>query len=77
MMKELLKPMTASSGLMGGEADDSGAGGTLGEFATECLGRALSEQGGFGIARSILGDLAHSGNSSAGTQVTKNLHNNT
>lgn len=77
MMKELLKPMTTSSGLTGGEDDDSGSGGALGEFATECLGRALSEQGGFGIAHQIIGDLGRSGNNSGGTEVTANLHNNT
>ncbi len=61
MMKELLKPLTNSDPLTGDDegADgvlDSGAGsgGTLGEFASESLGKALSERGGFGIADRIL-----------------------
>ncbi len=63
MMKELLKPMSSSSGLTGDESDSSsGSGGALGEFAQEALGRALSERGGFGIASSIVRQLSHSGN---------------
>ena len=61
MMKELLKPMTESSSLTG-EDDAQGSGGALGEFASEALGRALSEQGGFGIASSIVKDLSSPGN---------------
>ena len=78
MMKELLKPMTDSDGL-GGDADESGSGsnGALGEFATEALGRALSEQGGLGIATSIVHSLSHAGNSPHAAQVTGNPHANT
>src|SRR5208282_1850844 len=64
MMKELLKPMTGSSSLTG-EDEDSGSSGALGEFASEALGRALSEQGGLGIANSIIRDLTASGNRNA------------
>ena len=62
MMKELLKPMTAGDGLAGTDDDaDSGAGsgGALGEFTSETLGQALSEQGGFGIANRIIQELSH------------------
>ncbi len=76
LMSELLKPMTRSDGLTGDESD-SGSGGALGEFASEALGRALSEQGGFGIATSIVRSLSHSGNSSQSAEVTGNLHGNT
>ena len=78
MMKELLKPMTDSDGL-GGDADESGSGsnGAQGEFATEALGRALSEQGGLGIATSIVHSLSHAGNSPHAAQVTGNPHANT
>jgi flagellar protein FlgJ len=58
MLKELLKPMTESDGLGG---SDSGAQ-VLGEFGSEALGKALSEQGGFGIAGQIIAQLSHSGN---------------
>jgi Rod binding domain-containing protein len=63
MMKELMKPMTQAS--------------SLGEFASEALGRALSERGGFGIATSIVKDLSHSGNKAVTGPVTGNLHRNT
>ncbi len=63
MMKELLKPMSGGNSLTGEDEDsgtDSGSGGALGEFASEALGRALSEHGGFGIAGHIVQDLSHS-----------------
>jgi len=84
MMKELLKPMTESDPLTGddegaGEVLSSGAGsgGTLGEFASESLGKALSEHGGFGIAERIVSQLSHSGNHSNPGKVTRDLHGNT
>jgi Rod binding domain-containing protein len=77
MMQELLKPMMSSNGLDGEESDSaSGSGGALGEFASEALGRALSEQGGFGIATSVVRELSHTGNRSKTAQVTGNLHGN-
>jgi len=84
MMKELLKPLTDSDSLTGGDDSgngvlDSGAGsgGTLGEFAAESLGKALSEGGGFGIANGIIRQLAHSGSHTTPGKVTRNLHSNT
>ncbi|MGD0830646.1 MAG: hypothetical protein ABR907_06870, partial [Terracidiphilus sp.] len=49
MMKELLKPMTSGANGLDGEDSDSASGsaGALGEFASESLARALSDQGGF------------------------------
>ena len=78
MMSELLKPLTRSDGLTGSD-DDSGGGSNvaLGEFASESLGKALSNQGGFGIARSIIAQLSHSGNRPASAAVTANQHLNT
>jgi Rod binding domain-containing protein len=80
MMKELMKPMNQGSSFTGEDTDsedDSGSGGALGEFASEALGRALSEQGGFGIANSIVKDLSHSGNRTVSGPVTGILHGNT
>jgi Rod binding domain-containing protein len=78
MMQELLKPMTGGNGLDGEDSGSaSGSGGALGEFASEALGRALSERGGFGIANGIIRELSHSGNKPVTTQVTKNPHGNT
>ncbi len=64
MMKEMLKPLTSSGSLNSDEdeAEASGSSGALGEFASETLGRALSEAGGLGIANSILKDLSQPGN---------------
>lgn len=71
MMKELLKPLTSTNGL-NGEDDDaaSGSGSALGEFASEALGRGLSEHGGFGIASSILRQLTPASNKQVTKQVT-------
>jgi Rod binding domain-containing protein len=79
MMKELLKPMTSGSELTGGDEDDeiSGSTGALGEFASEALGRALSEHGGFGIADNIIKSLSQSGNRTETAKVTEKTHRNT
>jgi Rod binding domain-containing protein len=68
MMKELMKPLHQSTSLTGSGDDadsDAGSCSALGEFASEALGRALSEVGGFGIASSIVKHLspaaAHNG----------------
>jgi Rod binding domain-containing protein len=77
MMQELMKPLTRGSSLAGEDDDSSngsGSNGALGEFATEALGRALSEQGGFGIANSVLKDLSHSGNKPVTVPGTGNAH---
>jgi Rod binding domain-containing protein len=62
MMNELLKPLTASGGLTGDEDAGLGSAGALGGFASEALGRALSEHGGLGIAGSVVRSLSHAGN---------------
>ncbi len=64
LMKELLKPMTGS-GAIDGDDEESGSSGVLGEFASEALGRSLSEHGGLGIANSVLRSLSHAGNPSS------------
>ncbi|MFZ0747225.1 MAG: hypothetical protein WAM85_22670 [Terracidiphilus sp.] len=71
MMKELLKPMTDSDGVAGEDDDSgSGSGGAMGEFASEALGRALSDQGGLGIAKSILNSISQAGTRShSGTRI--------
>lgn len=78
MMQELLKPLTSGNGLDGEDGDAaSGSTGALGQFASESLGQALSEQGGFGIATGIIKQLSSQGNKAVTTQVTGNLHGNT
>jgi Rod binding domain-containing protein len=74
MMKELLKPLNSSDPLGGDEDDDTGSdsdsGNALGEFASEALGRALSEHGGLGIANKIIQELTQHGNKRAAAPVT-------
>lgn len=78
MMEELLKPLTSGNGLDGEDGDAAtGSTGALGQFATEALGQALSEQGGFGIARGIIKELSPQGNKTVTTAVTRDLHGNT
>jgi Rod binding domain-containing protein len=78
MMQELLKPLTSGSSLDGEDnGTASGSGGALGAFASEALGRGLSEQGGFGIADSIVRQLTTASNRQVTAQVTGNLHGNT
>jgi Rod binding domain-containing protein len=80
MIQELLKPLAAMDALTGeeqGPEGDTGSNGALGEFATEALGQALSQHGGFGIASRILHDLSHSNTRHQSGKVTGNLHSDT
>ena len=88
MMKELLKPMTSEDPLNGDEdgqdfelGSGSGSGGALADFATEALGQALSERGGFGIADKIIRELSPAAEpkvtSGTGPNVTADSHRNT
>ena len=74
LMKEMMKPLTKGSapGDSGDEDDeDAGSNGALGEFASEALARALSQDGGFGIADRIIHQLAHRGAAGAGSPNSK------
>ncbi len=61
MMQELLGPLTKQMQGMDGMTDDEdgGTNQALTSFASEALGEALSERGGFGIASSVLKKLTH------------------
>ena len=71
MMKELLQPMTTSG--LSDDEDDARSGSAMVGFASEALGRAVSAQGGFGIANRILADLSRSGTAPTSTKVIGNL----
>jgi Rod binding domain-containing protein len=73
MLKELLKPLTSFGGLTGDQEEDglSGSEGALGEFASEALGRSLSEHGGLGIADSVVRSLSQNGNRSESAGESK------
>jgi Rod binding domain-containing protein len=77
MMQELLKPMAEGDGLDGDGDSPSGSSGVLGEFASEALGRGLSERGGFGIATGIVKELSTSGHKSGSGAVTGKVNGNT
>jgi len=77
MMKELLKPLNNADALTGEDESDAGSSGALGDFANEALGQALSRQGGFGIANSIVHQLSHSGTVPGSAQVTGAAHSDT
>jgi Rod binding domain-containing protein len=94
MMKELLAPMTGADPdadplLSDGDDGDSGlalgsgsgSGGALAGFASEALGQALSERGGFGIADKIIRELSPAANRQNGapgaTNVTNSAHGDT
>jgi Rod binding domain-containing protein len=77
MMKELLKPLSSSTGMLGSDDDaDTGSNGALGEFASESLGQALSNHGGLGLSNRIIQDVTHraSGQSQASGAALKSLH---
>jgi Rod binding domain-containing protein len=71
LMKELLKPLTDNA-----DDDETGSAGALGDYAGEALGRALSDQGGFGIADRIIHQVSHSGNRSVSAPVIGMQHPN-
>lgn len=71
LMEELLKPMSEGGSILGDDDDSSSsAGGVLGQFASESLGKALSEHGGLGIANRIIAQLSPFGNESQVGKVT-------
>ena len=74
MMKELMKPLNEKDALTGADGGNGlSSGGALGEFASEALGRALSNGGGFGIATSIVKHLSSAGNQNGTIPVTGKL----
>lgn len=81
MMKELLKPLSSSDGLggdLGADDDGEGSGNALKEFATESLGRAVSQHGGLGISQKIVSLLTkNQGNNPGSTGVTSEGYRNT
>jgi len=68
MMKELMAPLEPGHDSLDSKEED-GSFSALSSFAGEALGKALSEHGGFGIARSIIHQLT--GNHSVTTPVPK------
>ena len=57
MMKELMTPLEAGHGVPGEEDEELGSNSALGSYATEALSQAISEAGGFGVAKHIIQQL--------------------
>ncbi len=74
MMKELLKPLQHDS-LFSEDGSDEGSGSesALQDFASEALGKALSEHGGFGIAKRILDQIGSKGSEKSTTSSKNTL----
>ena len=72
MMKELIAPLQPGHDLLGGE-NEEGSASALGSFAGEALGKAISEHGGLGIAKSILHQLDRESNHSGNPAVPGDL----
>lgn len=68
MMKELLGPLGRGAPSLDGSEGNGDSGGILGEYATEALGRALSQHGGLGMATRILNELSPARSESRGKQ---------
>jgi Rod binding domain-containing protein len=55
MLQELLKPMQHGQSSWGGEEEsDDSASDTISSFGTEAIAKAISQGGGFGIAKQIV-----------------------
>jgi Rod binding domain-containing protein len=76
MMKELMAPLQSGHDLLGGN-DDEDSSSALTSFAGEALGKAISEHGGLGIAKSILHQLASASNHSGNPSVPATLNGTT
>ena len=73
MMKELMAPLERGHDLLGA-ADEEDSSSALDSFAGEALGKAISEHGGFGIAKAILHQLTAGSNHSGKSAVPRNLN---
>lgn len=74
MMSELLKPLQHDPLFSeDGSDENSGSQSALADFASEALGKALSEHGGFGIAKRILDQIGSKGAEKSTTSSTNTL----
>jgi peptidoglycan hydrolase FlgJ len=54
LLQEMLKPMRSEDSGWGGEEKTDGASDTISSFATEAVAKAISRDGGLGIARQVI-----------------------
>ena len=75
-LQELLKPMQSKNSLTGDDkSDDSDStADTLQSYGTEAVAKAISAQGGFGIARQVIQKLNRSTHEHQNTQKDLATH---
>lgn len=76
LMKELLKPLSSEMSEEENQETGLGSGNVLSDFASEALGRALSQRGGIGIAHELLQNFAQKRNGVESGDMTGKLHQN-
>ena len=54
LLQEMLKPMCSQDGGWDGEEKTDGASDTISSFGMEAVAKAISEDGGLGIARQVI-----------------------
>lgn len=78
LMQEFLKPLQHDSLFADeeskGDDDTSGSAGTLMSYGAGAMAKAISEHGGFGIARKILDHFNATGGSSPAGEKTPATH---
>jgi Rod binding domain-containing protein len=58
MLQELLKPMQSSQNSWGGDEDSADSSlDTIRSFGTEAVAKAISQAGGFGIAKQVVAEI--------------------
>jgi peptidoglycan hydrolase FlgJ len=76
LMKEFLKPLQHDSLFAedGKDGEDGGSDAALMDYGTEMMAKAISEHGGFGIARTILNHFKASGEHAAANRNDEGTH---
>jgi len=72
MLQELLKPMQHGQDSWGGdEKGDDDSSDTLSSYGTETMAKAISQSGGFGIAKQIVSKVTAEGEKNAEKKVSQ------
>ena len=58
LLQEMLKPLRTEDGGWGGEEKSDSASDTITSFGTETVAKAISQNGGMGIARQVVREIS-------------------
>jgi len=72
MLQEMLKPLRSPEDELGEKKEDSSFD-TLSSFGTEAVAKALSKNGGLGIARQVIDHLSSAGNDRGRSKELQNI----